>query len=111
MERRKFGTASNCRLSSAAARRTTVAITQEDVAHRAGVSRALVSLVMRNVPRVSPASREAVLKAAAELGYQPDINAARLASHRTKTIGVVLAQLHNPVYPETFTGAESRTEE
>lgn len=60
-----------------------------DVARRAGVSRALVSLVLSGKPGASPANREKVLAAAAELGYSPDSNAARLRSGGGRLVGVV----------------------
>ena len=61
----------------------------EDVATRAGVSRALVSIVFRGAAGASPATRERVLAAAAELGYQPDRRASRLGRTRTRMLGVV----------------------
>jgi DNA-binding LacI/PurR family transcriptional regulator len=62
--------------------------TLEDVAERAGVSRALVSIVMRDVAGASEQTRERVRRAADEIGYRPDQRARRLRQHRTRLIGV-----------------------
>lgn len=65
--------------------------TMEDVAARAGVSRALVSIVFRGVPGASASTRQRVLAAAAELGYEPDRRASRLGRSRTRMVGVVFS--------------------
>jgi DNA-binding LacI/PurR family transcriptional regulator len=70
--------------------------TLETVAARAGVSRSLVSLALRDSPRVSPASKEAVRKAVAELGYRPNAAARRLAEQQSRTVGVLLDDVRQP---------------
>lgn len=65
--------------------------TLEDVAARAGVSRALVSIVMRDAPGASSQTRERVRRAADDIGYRPDPRARRLRQHRSHLIGLTFA--------------------
>jgi len=74
-------------------------VTMADVAARAGVSRALVSIVFRGVPGASDRTRERVMRAADELAYRPDRRASLLGSSRSRTIGVVFG-LHHEFHTE-----------
>src|ERR687889_2693172 len=68
--------------------------TLADVAAHAGVSVPLVSIVMRDAPGASAATRERVRRAAHELGYRPDIRARMLRRTRSRLIGVVFGGQH-----------------
>ncbi|GAA1860855.1 LacI family DNA-binding transcriptional regulator [Microbacterium koreense] len=64
-----------------------------DVARRAGVGKTTASDALSGTGRVSPATRDAVLAAAAELGYTANTAARALRSGATGTIGVVLPEV------------------
>jgi LacI family transcriptional regulator len=84
--------------------------TQADVARLAGVSRATVSYVVNErtggrVP-ISEETRQRVLEAIAELEYVPDARARALRSGNTKTIGLIIPDIHNPHFWEIADGVE-----
>jgi Transcriptional regulators len=83
-------------------------ITTHDVAKRAGVSQPTVSLVLsKNMrARVAPETRERVLRAAADLGYVPNVVARSLVRSRSYAIGVIVPDLRNPFFAEVVSGAE-----
>jgi len=63
--------------------------TLDDVAARAGVSRAMASMVLRGVGGSREETRERVFAAASEIGYRPDTRARLLASENSRQLGVV----------------------
>ena len=79
-----------------------MAVTLKDVAELAGVSRSAVSRTFTEGASVSPKTRRKVEKAAAELSYHPNFIARSLTTRRTKLIGLVSDNFHNPVFLEVF---------
>jgi LacI family transcriptional regulator, repressor for deo operon, udp, cdd, tsx, nupC, and nupG len=80
----------------------------EDVAKRAGVSIATVSRSLRGLPDVAPSTRDRVLVAARELDYVASPFAARLASGRTATVGVVVPFVNRWYFAEFLGSAEAQ---
>ena len=79
-----------------------MAVTLRDVAERAGVSRSAVSRTFTEGASVSTKTRAKVERAAAELGYSPNALASSLTTGRTKLIGLVSNNFHNPLFLEVF---------
>jgi LacI family transcriptional regulator len=82
-------------------------VTLADVAARAGVSRATASRALAEDSRISPATRAAVRVAAAELDYVPNAAARGLRARHTRTLGLLLPDLGDPVHAQVASGFES----
>lgn len=77
-------------------------VTSAQVAARAGVSQSAVSRVFTPGASASPKTAEKVRKAAAELGYRPNVLARAMVSGRSRIIGLVVAYLDNQFYPDVL---------
>jgi LacI family transcriptional regulator len=67
------------------------AATQRVVAERLHVSQSTVSRALNDDARISARTRERVARAAADLGYTPNLVARSLVTRTTRDVGVVLA--------------------
>ncbi len=93
-------------------RREAGAPTLKDVARAAGVSAMTTSRVLRGLPGVSPAARDAVRQAVETLGYRRNELARNLRLGRTSgLIGLVVTNLANPFYSQMALGVEAVAEE
>ena len=85
-------------------------ITIKDVAKKAKVSTATVSLVVNNNPRIPQDTKRRVQKIIKELGYQPSRSARDLVSRKSGNIGFILTEDHflktEPFYTKIFLGTE-----
>src|ERR687893_1274766 len=88
--------------------RAGAAVTLRDVARVAGVHPATVSRALNEETRalVNQDTARRVLKAAEELGYQPNPIARGLKTNRSYTIGVLIPDLTNPLFPPILRGIE-----
>jgi DNA-binding LacI/PurR family transcriptional regulator len=73
-----------------------------DVARLAGVSQSAVSRAFTPGASVSKKTREKVIAAARELGYQPSILPRILVTHRSQLIAIVIGGMYNPYYANIF---------
>lgn len=79
-----------------------MAVTLKEVAERAGVSRSAVSRTFTDGASVSARMRAKVERAAQDLGYTPNALASSLTTGRTKLIGLIANNFHNPLILEVF---------
>ncbi len=83
-------------------RRSTI----NDVARKAGVSKATVSHVLNNTRFVEEPTKNRVLQAIQEIGYRPSNVARSLTTNQTNTIGVVISDASNYFFGEILRGLE-----
>lgn len=77
-----------------------------EVSKLAGVSLATVSRVMNDSGRVSEPTRQKVVAAMAELDYQPNSIAQSLASSRSNCVGVLVSEMHGPIFGAMLSAIE-----
>ena len=81
-------------------------VTQADIAKHAGVSTAVVSLVLNGIAngkvRISDATQQRVRNSMQELGYVPNTAARQLARGRTNVIGVFTYEAIFPIDASNF---------
>ena len=82
--------------------------TMADVARLAGVSPMTVSRAFKADSSVSDVTREAILKAAEDLGYVFDSTASNLRSQKTNFIAVTVPSINNANFAETVRGLSER---
>jgi LacI family transcriptional regulator len=78
--------------------------TLQDVARLAGVSHQTVSRAINDKGEIDPQTRRRVLDAARQLRYRPSRFARGLVRPDTTTIGLVVADVVNPFFPELIAG-------
>jgi DNA-binding LacI/PurR family transcriptional regulator len=84
-----------------------MAVTLKDIAERAGVTSATVSMVINNKPNISAATRKKVLKIARELNYYPNAIARGLATRKANAIGVIVPNLASSFVVRILQGIKS----
>jgi LacI family transcriptional regulator len=88
-----------------------MAVTIKDVALRARVSIASVSRALNGTGTVTSKTRERVLRAAQQLRYTPHQAARSLITRRTRTIGVLLPDIHGEYFSELIRGIDKTARE
>jgi LacI family transcriptional regulator len=81
-------------------------LTLRELAAHSDVSRATVSLVVRNSPLVAEKTRLRVRETMAALGYVYNRGAANFRTQRTQTVGVAMNELVNPYFSELTAAVE-----
>lgn len=95
-------------------------VTIRDVAKHAGVSVASVSYVLNGIDKITPETKERILKAIKELDYKPNMTARSLSTGKSGLIGVCLPITekgdipgdlleNNPFFSEFISGIEYTT--
>lgn len=79
-----------------------MALTLEEIARLAGVSRSTVSRVMNDQPGVRDQVRQQVQRVVRETGYQPHAAARSLVTRRTGVIGVVIPEAVTTLFTDPF---------
>lgn len=81
-------------------------VTIKYIAEKAGVSFSTVGRALRNEVNVNEKTKKKILKIAQKLNYYPNMIAKSLRVKKTKTIGIILNDLKNPLYNDIIKAVE-----
>jgi DNA-binding LacI/PurR family transcriptional regulator len=84
-----------------------MSFTINDIAARAGVSKATVSRVLSGSPKVNAQTRARIQRLIEALGYEPSYLARSLSTKRTNTVGVIIDELPNVFFMEIAAAVEA----
>ncbi|MGE5599736.1 MAG: LacI family DNA-binding transcriptional regulator [Bacteroidota bacterium] len=76
----------------------------QEVARRAGVSASTVSRALSGKAAVRPETKRRVLQAVRELDYRPNVLAKSLKEGKSRTIGLIIPNIHHLVFPAAVRG-------
>src|SRR6476620_6966809 len=79
-------------------------VTIKDLAKILQISVSTVSRALRNAGDINPETKEAVIKLAAELNYEPNFIAQSLVKKQTKIIGVIVPAIHSNYFSQALSG-------
>lgn len=83
------------------------AVTIKDIAKALGISTSTVSRALRDSHEISPETKQLVLDCAEKLNYHPNPIALSLKERRSRSIGVVVAEIANNFFSQVINGIES----
>ena len=78
----------------------------DEIASKAGVSRATVSRVLNNHPSVNEKTRQAIRQIIESMNYIPNAAARSLASKRNDVIGILVYNITQPFWAGIYAGIE-----
>jgi LacI family transcriptional regulator, repressor for deo operon, udp, cdd, tsx, nupC, and nupG len=84
-------------------------ITIYDIAAKLNITASSVSRALNNSSHVNEATKNLVLKTAAELNYKRNVLASNLRMGKTKTIGVVVPRINQNFFSNVISGIEDAT--
>jgi DNA-binding LacI/PurR family transcriptional regulator len=83
------------------------AVTIKDIAKALGLSTSTVSRALRDSYEISPQTKKLVLEYAEKINYHPNPIALSLKERRSRSIGVVVAEIANSFFSQSINGIES----
>ena len=82
-------------------------VTITDIARALGVTPSTVSRALSGSPRVKEETRLAILEAAREMGYEPNVLASNLRRGRSNIVGIIVPRIYREFFSNVIGGAES----